>query len=169
MTDGHYAWRFKWNTLWIASKSEYNISFLCCICSVGAIILEGPYDQSQHHLTSADLWSNVAMYSGPFYGLTNVPAHLSLWILLQWTVPCTHTHTHTHRYWFVLTVTLLTLPEWIYLKCYGLLCVLIQLHVCTLKANFQCLTASWCLTKVSRLTKGHIFFLLLKPFHSCTL
>lgn len=113
---------------------------------------------------SSDLWSNVAVYSGPLYGQTNVPAHLSFWILLQWTV--LHIHTHAHRltcaYSHIIDLARMNLFEvlWPALDVFYSKCVS-EYWMQTFNA-WQ-LAGVWPKFLGSR---RDIFFLLLKPFHS---
>lgn len=119
-----------------------NMYFLNLWCSCCWILLEGTYEQLWHHVTSADLWSNVAVDSGPLYGWANVPAHLSLWIFIQWTVP-PHRHTHTYRLTYAYS-QITDLARMNLFEALGPVCMCwsnaFQMHVCTLKRNFKCLT-----------------------------
>lgn len=134
------------------------------------IILEGTHEQLWHHVTSADLWSKVAVDSEPLCGWANVPAHLSLWIFIQWTVP-RHRHTHIYRltyaYSHISDLARINLfevlgPVWV---CWR---NAFQMHVCTLKRNFKCLRDNCCLGQIFPGSHRDIFlfFVLLKAFHS---
>lgn len=109
-----------------------------------------------------DLWSYVAVYRGPLYGPTNVPAHPSLWILIQWTVT---THTHTHRLTYA-SSHIIDLARMNLFEVLGPAGVFwrneLQMCVCTLNTNFKCLTVS----QSFQAHTGTYFFLVLKPLHN---